>query len=154
MTGDKTKTDAHLHNHPYVVAITLMGSPIFFQETHYYTKEARAKIKPLLATYKKHRAEMYQGYVFPMGDEPDNSQWTGFQNHHLEKNTGYLLIFRELNNHEVSKEVALKHVRAAEIRLTDLMTNEKRVVRMNGSNVVFDIDEPADYRFFRYEVLD
>lgn len=154
MAGDKTKTDAHLHNHPYVVAIALMSSPIFFQETHYYTKEARAQIKPLLATYKKHRAEMYKGYVFPIGGEPNNSNWTGFQNHRMESNSGYLLIFRELHNDEASKEMALKYIKDAEIRLTDLMTNETQVVKMNGNSVVFDIDKPAGYRFYRYEIQD
>lgn len=154
MAGDRTKTDAHLHNHPYVVAIALMSSPIFFQETHYYTKEAREQIKPLLATYKKHREEMYRGYVFPIGDEPNNSSWTGFQNHHVENNTGYLLIFRELNNNEASKEIALKYIKDAGLKLTNLMTNETRRVKMNGDLVKFDIDQPAGYRFYRYEILD
>ena len=154
MAGDRTKTDAHLYNHPYVVAIALMSSPIFFQETHYYTREAREQIKPLLATYKKHREEMYQGYVFPVGDEPDNGSWTGFQNHHAENNTGYLLLFRELHNEEGTMEIALKFLENTRIRLTNLITDEQQVGKMNGSNVRFDIEQTADYRFFRYEVLD
>ncbi len=153
MAGDKTKTDAHLHNHPYAVAITLMGSPIFFQETHYYTKEAREQIKPLLAIYKKHRLDIYKGYVFPIGDEPDNQSWAGFQNHNAKTNSGYLTVFRELNNNEISKEMTLKYVKDAEVKLTNLMTNEEKIVKMNGSNIQFAIDQPAGYQFLHYEVL-
>ena len=153
MAGDTTKTDAHLYNHPYVVAIALMGSPIFFQETHYYSEKAREQIRPLLAVYKKHRPELYKGYVFPIGDEPDNQSWTGFQNHNAETNSGYLSVFRELNNKEASKEIALKYMKDVEVKLIDLMTHEETLIKLNGSKLRLDIDRPAGYQFLRYEVL-
>ncbi len=154
MTKDPTKTDAQLHNHPYVVAIALMSSPIFFQETHYYSDKARKQIKPLLSVYKKHREEMYAGYVFPIGNVPDNKSWTGFQNHNPETDSGYLTIFRELNNGEPTKEFSLKFLGNKMIRLTDLTTNLDEVLILKNGVAGFTITSPAGFKYYKYEVLD
>ncbi|MCG8310119.1 MAG: alpha-galactosidase [Cytophagales bacterium] len=153
MTKDPTKTDAQLHNHPYVVAIALMSSPIFFQETHYYSEEARKEIKPLLSVYKKHREEMYAGYVFPLGDVPDNKSWTGFQNHNPKTHSGYLTIFRELNNSDTSKKLSLKFLGNKTIRLTDLTTDLDEVLILKDGEAGFTIKNPADFKYFKYEVV-
>jgi hypothetical protein len=153
MAKDTTKTDAHKYNHPYVVGISLMASPIFFQETQYYSKEARAQIKPILDVYKKHRPEMYKGYVFPLGDEPDNKSWTGFQNYDPTTNSGYLTIFRELKNNESSKELSLKFLQNKKIRLWNLLTNEEKFINMNGDKITFVIDQNAGFRFYKYEII-
>ncbi len=146
------KSDAHLHNHPYSVAIALMGSPIFFQETHYYTKQARKEIKKLLSLYKKHREEMYDCFVFPIGKEPDNKSWAGFQFHNSEKKSGYVTIFRELNNKETKKEICLKFLSNKKIKLTNLQTGKIINTKVSkDGNITFKIDNPADFRFFKYQ---
>ena len=94
---NREKSNAHLYNHPYSVAISLMGTPIFFQEVGLYSSEARERIRPLIALYKHHRREMFDGYTFPIGDKPSDASWTGFQNHNPTTMSGYLLLFRELN---------------------------------------------------------
>ncbi|MFW6328378.1 MAG: hypothetical protein ACOC2F_08715, partial [Bacteroidota bacterium] len=154
MVGDTTKTDAHLYNHPYVVGIALMSSPIFFQETHYYTKDARKEIKPLLAIYKQHRPEIYKGYVFPIGEEPDNKSWTGFQNYNPDTKTGYFTVFRELHNKEKSKIIELKFLENKRIELVNLLTDEKTVKKQKGSAISFTMEEPASFQFYQYNILD
>lgn len=153
MTKDTTKTDAKKHNHPYVVGISLMASPIFFQETHFYSEKAKAQIKPILAVYKKHREEMYAGYVFPIGDEPDNKSWTGFQNFNPDTKSGYLTIFRELNNKEESKDISLKFLQGKRVKLINLLSEKSKVVQLNGNGINFTIDLPAGFQFYKYEVL-
>lgn len=153
MAKDTTKTDAHKYNHPYVVGISLMSSPIFFQETQYYSQKAREQIRPLLEIYKKHRKEMYAGYVFPVGDEPDNKSWTGFQNYNPETNSGYLTIFRELQNKENSKSIELKFLNEKKIKLTNLITNKVESVQLEKNKITFQIDQAAGFQFFKYEVL-
>ena len=153
MTKDTTKTDAKEYNHKYVVGISLMASPIFFQETHFYSAEAKAQIKPILSVYKKHREEMYAGYVFPIGDEPNNKSWTGFQNYNPETNTGYLTIFRELNNTEISKIISLMFIKDKEIRLQNILTNKEEIIKLDGSKITFVINHPAGFQFFKYEVV-
>lgn len=147
-------SNARMHNHPYCVAITLMGSPIFFQETTYYTEEARGQIRPLLALYKKHREQMYRGYVFPIGDKPDDASWTGFQNHDPATGAGYLMIFRELRATEYKKPIPLRFVADTRIRLTDLRTSSERTVAVPpDGKVQFEINSAPGFQFLRYEAV-
>ncbi len=155
MTKDTTKTDAKKYNHPYVVALSLMASPIFFQETQYYSEKAKAQIKPILSVYKKYREEMYAGYVFPIGDEPDNKSWTGFQNYNPETNSGYLTIFREINNLEPEKQVALKFIKNKKVKITNLINGiSTNKITGDSGKLIFEIDQPAGFQFLKYEVLD
>ncbi len=148
------KSDAHLYNHQYCVAVALMGSPIFFQETHYYTKQARREIKKLLALYKKHREEMYKCFVFPIGEEPDNKSWPGFQFYNSDQKSGYITIFRELNNKENKKDICLKFLTGKKIKLTNLQTGKMFNAQVSKEgNITFKIDKPADFRFYKYELL-
>lgn len=34
---------------------------------------------PLIGEYKKHGKEMYKGFLYPIGQEPDNASRSGFQ---------------------------------------------------------------------------
>ena len=150
---NKKDSDAYLHNHPYSVAIALMGSPIFFQETHYYTAKARAQIKPVVAVYKKHRNEMYKGFVFPIGEKPDNASWSGFQNYNSKTNTGYLTIFREINNKEKKHVMKLHFLKNKTLKLTNLMTAKVSSIEVNtDGEIQFEIENPVDFRFYKYEI--
>ncbi len=145
------RSDARLYNHAYNVAITLMGTPLFFQLTSRYSEAARDAIRPLLAAYKAHRREMFAGYVFPIGSKPDGRSWPGFQCHVPDADAGYLTIFRELHNTAAEQTIALKFLASKTITLTDLMRNETSTVTVgDDGSVDFTIDTPADFRFYRY----
>ncbi|SDR65428.1 hypothetical protein SAMN05216503_0022 [Polaribacter sp. KT25b] len=150
MTNRKV-SDAYLHNDPYAVAIGLVGTPLFFQETHNYSQESRDQIKPLLATYKKYRDEMYDSYVFAIGSEPNNANWSGFQWYSLEKKSGYLMVFRELNNKEVEQKIPLHFLKNKRLTLTNLETgvSTEKTVGNNGA-LNFKINNPAGYQFIKY----
>ncbi len=151
---NKKESDAHLHNHSYSVAIALMGSPIFFQETHYYDEGARNEIKEVISVYKQHRDAMYNGYVFPIGQKPDNASWTGFQNYNPETSTGYLTIFREINNEETTQSIKLYFLKSVTVQLTNLMTGEAEEKRIDeNGNMTFEIEKPVDFRFYKYEII-
>ncbi|UOY08045.1 hypothetical protein L0P88_05690 [Muricauda sp. SCSIO 64092] len=146
-------SDAHLHNHPYSVAIALMGSPIFFQETRYYSEEARDQIRPVLKVYKTHRDEMYKGFVFPIGEKPDNASWPGFQNYNPDTDSGYLMVFREINNREAAKSMKLHFIKNKTLVLTNVMTGttEHKKVDAEG-HIDLGIADAADFRFYKYEI--
>jgi hypothetical protein len=144
-------SDAHLHKHPYAVAIGLVGTPLFFQETHNYTKQAKDQIKPLLNIYKKYRHEMYNSYVFPIGEEPNNASWTGFQWYNADKDNGFLMIFRELNNKQKENQIALRFIKNSKVKLTDLETGEIFMQATNkDGEIKVNIDNPADFIFLQY----
>lgn len=151
---DTIFSNAHKYTHPYSVAIALMGSPLFFQETHLYSQKARDEIRPLLEIYKEHRKNMFKGYVFPIGDKPDDRSWTGFQCHNPGTSTGYLLIFRELNNKQPESQLRLRFIKNKKLVLTDLLSGKKLNVKADQNGFVpFRIENPADFKYFEFQVL-
>lgn len=146
-------SDAYKHSHSYEVALGLMGIPVFFQTTYLYEDAARDEIRDLLALYKQHREEMFTSYVFAIGEEPTNEAWAGFQWYHPDRDSGYLMIFRELNNQETEKEIALRFLANEEVQLTDLRSGEEQDLELdeNGRGM-FSIQNPADFLFCRYEI--
>lgn len=144
---DPTLSDAPLHSHGYAVAIALMATPVFFQQTRFYADAARNEIRRLLAVYKEHRAGMYRGVVHPIGSKPNNRSWTGFQCVTSPRD-GYLTVFRELHNTEDRRRIALRGLPAGEIVATDLLSGET----VTGAELEIAIPEAPGFRFLRYEV--
>ncbi len=145
-------TDAGEHTHEYAVGIALMSSPIFFQETRHYEPAARQRVRHVLSAYKKHRLAMYEGYVFPIGDEPDNASWTGFQNHNPQTGNGYLTVFRERLNESATGTFQLNFVRTNTLRVTDLLTGKTLSLPVGpGGQVEITIPEAPGFRFLKYE---
>jgi len=145
------RSDARLHSHSYATAIALMGIPLFFQETKYYSAEARTEIGALLKVYKEHREAIYRGIVHPIGSKPDNGSWTGFQCHLPEEHHGYLTIFRERCNPEREQSIKLGWLEEGAIEVTDLVWGETREkpVGADGS-VCFDIENAPGFLFLKY----
>ncbi len=148
------QSDAHKHSPEYCVATALMGIPEFMAVTRFYSEEARAGITELLGVYKGVREEIFTGYVFPIGDEPSNTSWTGFQHYHPDRKSGYLTLFRELNNKESVGRFTLRFFKDCTVRFTDLESGETFETRL-GSDGAFEVEaaEAASYKFLRYEVL-
>ena len=145
-------TDANEHPHEYAFGVALMSSPIFFQETRHYRPEVRQRMRDLLSLYKSHREEMYRGYVFPVGQEPDNRSFTGFQNHNPDQGTGYLTVFRERLNETPEGTLQLSFVDGQSLLLTDLISGEKSVHAIDSDgHVHLSIPESPGFRFYRYE---
>lgn len=149
---NRERSDAHRHAHQYAVAIALMGIPLFFLETKYYSPEAKAEIKPLLHTYKQHRDLIYRGMVHPIGDKPNNASWTGLQCHVADERCGYLTIFRELCNAESTQSLALGWLAGMPIKLTDLLTGKSSELTTGDCGAVeFAIQEAPGFLFLRYD---
>jgi hypothetical protein len=144
-------SDAGLHPQDYCVATVLMSTPLFFQQTYLYSDSARAAIKPLLAVYRTHRNNIFRGTVYPIGAKPNNYAWTGFQNHDDESGTGYLLIFRELNNSEDTATIRLHFLAGRKLDLTNLMTGEHSCMSCkDDGSLRFGGVPQAGYLFLQY----
>jgi hypothetical protein len=119
-------------------------------------EEARQQIKSILKPYKSERFEIYEGYVFPIGKQPDNSSWTGFQNYHPRTHNGYITIFRERKNNESSAKIGLKFYNpGTRMELTDLRTGEVRNVTLDKKGrISFNISKAPGFRFFKVRILD
>jgi len=148
----KDYSNAHLYGNNYSFAIAMMSSPLFFQETWRYKPEVREPLRNLISIYKKYRVEMSRGYVFPIGEKPDDTAWTGFQNFNPETGSGFLTIFREINNTEPEKAMTLKSLKGKSLEFENLITGEKETVMADADDkVLFRIAKPASFLYYRFE---
>lgn len=151
---DRTRSDAYLHSHAYCFAQGVPFIPVFFQSAQYLDESGRKELKEFIAMYKQHRKELFLSYSFPIGDIPTNDSWAGYQFVNENNDKGYFLLFRELHNQQLKKEVCLKFLAGKNIELTDIRTGKtyKRQVSPTGY-LEFEIEQPADYSFIQYKVL-
>lgn len=151
---DPEYSNARLYGDVYSFAIAMMSSPLFFTETWRYSQDDREAVKQIISIYKKYREDLYQGYVFSLGERPDDTSWTGFQNYHPGKDFGYLTIFREINNIEPNKSIQLRFLKNVELELEDLANGDRRKIKVDGDGYVqLEGIMPASFRFYKYTVL-
>ncbi|MCC7409740.1 MAG: alpha-galactosidase [Phycisphaeraceae bacterium] len=79
----------------YCFAVTMMAQPLAWFEASNLPPEA-FEIAPLVRTYREHQERIHAGRIFPIGQEPSGTGWTGFQSQR--DDGGYLLFFREFND--------------------------------------------------------
>lgn len=153
---DREKSDAYLYSPAYCVATALMGTPQFMALPSYYSDASRKEIKRLLDVYKKHRDEIFHSDVYPVGEEPTNHSWSGFQAWDVSKNQGYVTIFRERLNKETNKEIPLNYMeKGMHIKITDLLNEEtQEIVAGDGGAVKFVLNNPGQYLFAKLEVYE
>lgn len=147
-------SNANLHSSAYCTAITLMSLPTFFMETQLLEQACRDQIRPLLKVYKQHRADMLKGMVHPIGKRPDGSQFTGFQCHLADSQSGYLTLFRELDCSQEQGTFELVGLPGdAQLKLTNLLTGDTQTATLCDGNFTVQISQSADYRFCYYQLL-
>jgi hypothetical protein len=145
-------SDAFLHAQEYATAIGLVGIPMFFEKLETYSVEDRQNIKNLLTKYKQERDALFDSYVFPIGDRPSNASFTGFQFVNNNNHSGHLLLFRELYSGEVEKEVRLAFLKNKTLKLFNLRNQTETIIKVNADGFAkFNIENPADFGFYRYE---
>lgn len=133
----------------YLVAITFMAQPLAWLEGTGLPEEAFS-IAPALKTYREHQSRIHEGQIFPIGEEPCGTGWTGFQSINGDK--GYLLVFRECNERPDSK-LQIWNLDGREIACRSILghgTGFTARVDEHGQ-APFHLAEPYSYALYGYE---
>ena len=145
-------SNAGAYSHGYCVAIALMSTPLFFCETHFYSEAARQQIRPLLAAYKKVRADIYKGIVQPIGDKPDGAAWTGFACELQAESRGFLTLFREPWNTENIYSYRLAHLAGRTVQIEDLLGGGSWKEKIDALGMLpITMAKAGDFRFLAYQ---
>lgn len=145
-------SDGAQHSATYGTALGLPGIPVFFQTTRLLTPAQRAETKALLDVYRAHRKELFSRYVFPLGDEPSNRGWSGFQWFDpAQPRSDYLLLFRERLNEEPTRTLALRFLApGTALKVQDLRTSAESMVTLDANSAAsFTLPEGGDILFLR-----
>ena len=146
-------SDANKHSQSYCALTAFMAAPSCFMLTQLLQPKERDELRKIIKVYKDSRKEIFESYVFPIGTEPNNASWTGFQVYHPEENSGYLMVFRELHNPEKNGKIKLRFIQNKKIRIIDLENNSVQTTQCKNGVLNLVIDRPAGYRFLKYEIM-
>ena len=148
-------SDAYLHSAAYCTATALMGTPEYMGISRHYSENARKELRVLHSQYKAVRSEIWDSMVYPIGQEPSNKSWTGFQAVHPDGKHGYLTIFRERLNKNKTSKLALRFIHpGTQIKLTNLRTGSisHAVLDANGA-LEFEIPHAPGFLFLQYDII-
>lgn len=136
----------------YVFATTMMAQPLAWFEGSNLPDEAFA-LSPVVEKYKEVMAEIHQGTILPVGEEPSGKSWTGFQSI-INNNNGYLIVYREFNENE-NGEVQLYLPENKEINFKSILGTGKdfRSKPDNCGNIQFSIPDKFGYSLYKYSVV-
>jgi alpha-galactosidase len=135
----------------YEFALTMMAQPLAWMEATGLPEEA-FRIAPVVQKYQRLQAAIHAGQIYPIGDEPSGTSWTGFQS--MNNNKGYLLIVRELNKQEdirlktwfdPGKKISCK---------TLLGSGKDQIVTVgNDRTIPVTLHTPNSYVLYQYQVI-
>jgi hypothetical protein len=147
-------SDASLHDITYGVAIAMAGIPVFFEKMQSFSPTRRKEINTTLSLYKNIREQWMDSFIYPIGNRPDNASFTGFQAIHPDKQSGYLLLFRELYASEQSAGFKLHFIKHSRVKLTNLRTGESEIVYISRDGTfITSIKAPADWVCYHYQII-
>ena len=149
------RSDAPQHTHSYCFAMGVPFVPCFFQSGQYLDAQGMEELKNFISLYKKQREAIFNCYTFPVGDKPDNQSWSGFQMINEDnRNSNYILLFRELHNSQTQRSIQLKLITGKTLKITNIETGESSTEKVPASGKVkFTIKLPGSYLFLKYAVI-
>lgn len=137
----------------YLFAITMFAQPLAWFEGTGLPAEAFSTSK-LIKTYLQHHTKIHAGQIFPIGNEPDGLQWTGFQSIGNTQ-SGYLLVFREATS-EARKAVKTWLPPGKKVKCTLIAGAGKSfesLVQAEGS-VTFELPSKNSFALYQYSVTE
>lgn len=134
----------------YQFAVTMAAQPLAWFEGSNLPEEA-FQIAPLVKKYREVQADFHAGCILPIGNEPSGTGWTGFQS--IRGDEGYLLVFREWNDHPKTK--LMTHLPAeTPVRLTHVLgAGASSIVPTDADGrLEFALPEKYSFSMYRYEI--
>jgi len=100
----------------YAFGIAMVGSPLAWMEMSILSQEQVQALRPIIAAWRRERAALLACNIWPIGEEPSGTSWTGFQAVGGQ-GEGYLVLFRELNDRD-SARFGLRGLRDCRLELS------------------------------------
>lgn len=153
--ADKYPEDDPLapHNVPfeYCFAITMMAQPLAWFEAANLPPDA-FELGKTIREYLKHRDKIHAGHIFPIGEEPCGTSWTGFQSI-VDATHGYFLVFREFNERS-SAALVVWNLAGKQIECKQLIGGGKDFrTQVTGENKAsFHLDQKFSFALYEYSV--
>ncbi len=134
----------------YIFASTMMAQPLAWFEASNLPDEA-FEIAPLVRKYRKHMSAIHSGMIFPIGEEPSGTGWTGFQS--IDSNEGYMLIFREFSDVSQKKmKTWFPENMKVEFKKVLGHGNSFFAIAETDGSIVFNLPEKWNFVLYKYSI--
>ncbi|MBC8128658.1 MAG: alpha-galactosidase [Gloeobacteraceae cyanobacterium ES-bin-144] len=129
-------------------ATVMFSSPLGWFEVSNLPEDYQKSVSALATIWKRERTNLFSGNVLPIGQAPDGHQWTGFASVAQDRESGYILLFRELNQSaEWSMELNLFSEGHRNIR----KLAGKGEATVTGNRLTVNIPDTLQYLWLRIE---
>jgi len=134
----------------YCFVAVAAAQPLAWFEVQNLPEEAFA-VGEVVKRYREHQAAWQAGQVFPIGECPDGTSWTGFQS--VGDGEGYLLLLRE-HNDRLTAKVKLWRMAGASLLCEPILGAGdpfSGTVDAEGRLTV-SLPEPLSFALYRYRI--
>ncbi len=81
----------------YWAAIALFANPLLWLAPSRISQKLMHQYRTIIDIHLQYRDAIFAGDIFPIGQEPNGSALTGFISHNPTADSGFILLFREMN---------------------------------------------------------
>lgn len=129
-------------------ATVMFSSPLGWFEVSNLPESYQKSVAELVTIWKRERTQLFSGNILPIGEAPDGNAWTGFSSVAQDGNSGYVLLFRELNQN-AEWAMDLKMFSSSAKRITQLAGKGEATV--SGNRLTVKIPETLQYLWVKLE---
>jgi len=129
-------------------ATVMFSNPLGWFEVSNLPEDYQRSVAELVAVWKRERTRLFAGHILPIGEAPDGQCWTGFTSVAPDSDSGYLLLFRELNASD-EWSVYLNMFSGGTKRVTKLAGKGEATVL--GNRITVRIPETLQFLWLRVE---
>lgn len=135
----------------YLFASVMGANPLGWFEVSKLPEDFIGSVSALVKVWKHERSQWYAGNMIPIGAAPDGTSWTGFAVVGSDQRSGYLLVFRELNDAS-SWSAALSLFGNGPHRLIPLAGHGS--AELTGEQITVVIPKPLDFLWLKVAAAD
>ena len=129
-------------------ATVMVANPLGWFETSSLPEDYIKSVADLVEIWKKERNKLHSENIIPIGSIPDGVSWTGFASVQQDRRSGYLLLFRELN--ESPQWVADLSMFTNKLNLATVLAGDG-TIKMDHGKLTVTIPKPLHYLWIRVE---
>ena len=150
--AEKGKIQPDSYPPEYWAAIAMFANPLLWLAPSKISDELISTYRRIIDLHLKYRDRIFAGEIMPVGDKPDGKAFTGFQSHDCNTDTGFLIIYRELDGPSQA-EIELKFVTNKKVIFESLSDNSIQLSKHADSQSIFELPVPATFRLYEYRII-
>lgn len=136
----------------YWLAVTMFSNPLIWLAPSQLPDDTKKIFRMMIDLHLKYRTQIFEGEIYPIGDEPNGSVMSGFISINPAGSNGFILVFRELNGPE-SAVWDIPCIKNRSLKITELASNtEGEITVLESGKFQVQLAAKATYLLVEFSV--